>query len=99
VGFLHRSGYFKKMKITEIKPFELVKWVCITGADEWIGTAICFILQEGDKENLLHAHPEAKDQIQQKMNGGKATILTFHRITGRNIPRCLQNATIPGDNS
>jgi uncharacterized protein YndB with AHSA1/START domain len=69
--------YFKEMKIMELKPFELVKCFCITGADEWVGTTLSFQLETGDKETLLNAHPEMKDQIQQQKNNN-ATLLIFH---------------------
>ena len=41
--------YFKEMKITDLKSPRLVKWICITGAGEWIGTNISFELQPGDR--------------------------------------------------
>ena len=70
--------YFKEMKITELKPSAQVKWVCIAGADEWIGTTIGFELQSGDKENLSNSHPEIKGQVQQQRKGDKGTLLIFH---------------------
>ena len=69
--------YFKEMKIIELKPYELVKWNCIKGADEWIGTNISFKLLPGDKETLLNSHPEMKGQIEQQKND-KGTLLIFH---------------------
>jgi len=45
--------YFKEMKITELKPFEWVKWHCVQGAAEWIGTTLSFKLEPGDQETLL----------------------------------------------
>src|SRR5688572_24795609 len=69
--------YFKEMKITELKPSEQVKWICITGANEWVGTTISFELQPGDKKTLLNSHPEMKDQIQQQRTGDKGTLLIF----------------------
>jgi uncharacterized protein YndB with AHSA1/START domain len=71
------NGYFKEMKITALKPFELVKWNCIKGADEWIGTNIFFKLIPGDKESLLNLHPEILGQIEQQGND-KGTLLIFH---------------------
>ncbi len=69
--------YFKEMKITELKPFELVKWNCIKGADEWIGTTISFWLLPGDKKTLLNSHSEMKGQIEQQRND-EETLLIFH---------------------
>ena len=71
------SEYFKEMEITELKPFKLVKWKCIKGAEEWKGTTLSFELQHGNKATLLNAHPELKDVIQQVSND-KATLLIFH---------------------
>ena len=48
--FTFGSGYFKEMKIVEFKPLELVKWLCILGAGEWLGTTITFKLQHGNKK-------------------------------------------------
>jgi uncharacterized protein YndB with AHSA1/START domain len=76
--FAFGPEYFKEMKIAELKPFAQVKWICTTGADEWIGTTISFELQPGDKETLLNSHPEAKDQIQQQRKDNKGTLLIFH---------------------
>jgi uncharacterized protein YndB with AHSA1/START domain len=58
--------YFKEMKIVELKPSEQVKWNCITGADEWIGTTISFKLQPGDKGTLLNSHYEVKEDTAAK---------------------------------
>jgi len=69
--------YFKTMKITELKPMEFVKWNCIHGAQEWIGTTISFQLYPGDRESLLQSHPEATGQIQQQRNGDGITLLKF----------------------
>ncbi|MFD2888502.1 SRPBCC family protein [Chitinophaga cymbidii] len=71
------SGYFKEMKVIELKPFELVKWDCIAGADEWIGTTLSFTLESGDPVTLLAFHPEMGDQMRQLKNSDKATLLTL----------------------
>lgn len=69
--------YFKEMKIAELKPAEFVKWICITGADEWVGTTISFRLEADSKEMLLNAHPETTDQVRQQQNE-EATLLIFY---------------------
>jgi uncharacterized protein YndB with AHSA1/START domain len=76
--FTFGSGYFKEMKIVEMKPPELVKWLCVAGTDEWLGTKISFKLQPGDKVSLLNTNPEAKDQVQQAMEADDVTLLTLH---------------------
>ena len=76
--FAFGPSYFKEMKIVELKPFRQVTWICISGAEEWIGTTISFELQAGDKETLLNSHPEMNDQIHQQKEGGKVSVLIFH---------------------
>jgi uncharacterized protein YndB with AHSA1/START domain len=75
--FAFGPEYFKEMKITEIKPSRRVQWICITGAEEWIGTTLSFELQPDGKETLLNSHPELKDAMQQVQND-KPTLLIFH---------------------
>src|SRR5688572_28049387 len=74
--FAFGPTYFKEMKITELKSSELVKWVCIKGADEWIDTTLTFKLEAGDKKAVLNSHSEIADQIQQQ-KGNKVTLLIF----------------------
>jgi uncharacterized protein YndB with AHSA1/START domain len=69
--------YFKEMKIAALKPSEQVKWNCIAGAEEWIGTTLSFKLHSGDKRTLLNSHPELRDQIEQQKDD-KGTLLIFH---------------------
>jgi uncharacterized protein YndB with AHSA1/START domain len=45
--------YFKEMKIEELKPLSTVKWLCVKGYEEWIGTTITFELQRHDKGTSL----------------------------------------------
>jgi uncharacterized protein YndB with AHSA1/START domain len=75
--FAFGRDYFKEMKIAELTPSRRVKWTCIAGADEWIGTTIAFDLQAGGSETLLNSHPELGDQIRQKTNGGEGTLLVL----------------------
>jgi uncharacterized protein YndB with AHSA1/START domain len=70
-------NYFKEMKIVELKPFEWVKWQCIQGAQEWIGTTLSFKLEPGSRETLLREHSEMTGQIEQQSKQ-EGTILTFH---------------------
>ena len=69
--------YFKEMKIAELKPFGWVKWHCIQGAAEWIGTTLSFKLEPGDQETLLREHSEMEGQIQQQSKK-EGTLLIFH---------------------
>ena len=76
--FAFGPSYFKEMKIRELKTSRRVEWICMTGAEEWIGTTISFELQAGDKETLLNSHPEMSDQIHQQKEGNEETLLIFH---------------------
>jgi uncharacterized protein YndB with AHSA1/START domain len=76
--FAFGPTYFKEMKITELKPRELVKWTCITGADEWIDTTLTFKLEAGDKKAVLNSHPELTDQIQQQNNSNVTLLILQH---------------------
>jgi uncharacterized protein YndB with AHSA1/START domain len=69
--------YFKEMRIAELDPSRRVKWLCITGVDEWVGTTISFDLQSGNRKAMLASHPEMKDQIEQQTNRETQTLLTL----------------------
>jgi uncharacterized protein YndB with AHSA1/START domain len=77
------SDYFKEMKIIELKPAQLVKWTCIHGVHEWVGTNLSFYLEPGDKRALQDSHPEVQDQIEQQEKDDKITLLTFHQDNWR----------------
>lgn len=76
--FAFGPTYFKEMKITELKPSRQVKWICITGADEWIGTNLTFKLEGGDKKTLLNSHPETGDQVQQSSSDNVTLLILQH---------------------
>jgi hypothetical protein len=76
--FAFGPAYFKEMKIKELKPSKEVKWTCITGADEWVGTTISFELQPGNKGTLLSSHPELADQIQQQKHDNGTLLILHH---------------------
>src|SRR4051812_6919053 len=50
--------YFGKnhheMKISKLVPNKEVKWDCIVGHPEWIGTTVSFIIESKDDKNILH---------------------------------------------
>jgi uncharacterized protein YndB with AHSA1/START domain len=68
--------YVKEMKITALKPNAEVKWECIAGADEWIGTTISWRLEAGDKATLTAAHPELIGQLWQ-LKADSGTLVIF----------------------
>src|SRR4051812_37016531 len=65
------------MKIVALQPFELVKWKCIKGTDEWIGTSLSYRLISGDKDSILKSYPEISDQVDQ-LKKSNMTLLIFH---------------------
>ena len=58
--------YFKEMKIIDLKPFKQVRWTCMKGADEWIGTTISFELKPGDKGTFSGPIPNCKISLDSK---------------------------------
>lgn len=69
--------YFKEMRITELVPSSTVRWECVNGFDEWIGTKLSFLLEGGDKRSLSAAHPEQQGQLQQATKETQ-TLVVFH---------------------
>jgi uncharacterized protein YndB with AHSA1/START domain len=76
-SFPFGNDYIKEMKITELKPFESVKWACIKGTDEWIGTNISFKLLTADKKTLLDLYPDISGQVEQ-LTTDQGTLLIFN---------------------
>ena len=70
--------YFKEMKVTALKPFQEVKWICLAGADEWIGTTLTFNITSGDKKTLLKSNSEAGDQIEQQSSDYMTLLILEH---------------------
>ena len=68
--------YFKEMKVTTLTPFKQIEWICIAGAQEWIGTTLSFNLVNGNQQTILKAHPEIQGQLQQN-NSDLVTLLRF----------------------
>jgi len=54
--FAFGPDYFKEMKIEELKPPSRVKWLCVKGYKDWIGTTVTFELQSHEKGTLLFFH-------------------------------------------
>jgi uncharacterized protein YndB with AHSA1/START domain len=70
--------YHKEMKIIELDPNKQVKWNCIAGVDQWIGTALTFTLLGGDKRSLQNERYELGGQLEQQENFEKGTLVIFH---------------------
>ncbi len=41
------------MKVLELAPDRLVRWRCVAGRPEWIGTEVSFELAHGDRETIV----------------------------------------------
>ena len=54
--FAFGPEYFKEMKVEELKPYSKVKWLCIKGYEEWIGTTVTFELEPHQKGATLFFH-------------------------------------------
>lgn len=60
--FTFEPDYFKEMEILELKPYSKVKWLCIKGYEDWIGTTITFELEPHQKGSwLMFRHEGWKD--------------------------------------
>jgi hypothetical protein len=70
------NDYYKEMKITELNSYEVIKWECIKGDAEWVGTNISFTLLSSNKKNILNTNPEILGQIEQQITG-EVTMLIF----------------------
>lgn len=51
--FSFGPDYFKEIKLIELQPYSRVKWHCIKGFEEWIGTSLTFDLEPNSKGCIL----------------------------------------------
>ena len=51
--FRFRSGAMAKMEIRALDSLQRVEWLCVDGAEEWIGTGVIFNLEERDGGAIL----------------------------------------------
>ncbi len=56
------NSYHKEIKVEELKPSQLVKWVCIKGYEDWVGTTITFELQPNKEGTVLLFHHDGFKQ-------------------------------------
>jgi uncharacterized protein YndB with AHSA1/START domain len=54
---------FKEMQIEELKPLRLVKWLCLKGWPDWIGTTITFELEPHENGTELIFHHDGWKEI------------------------------------
>lgn len=56
---------FCKMKVVELEPNRLVKWRCVRGPDEWLGTEVTFRLKNaGNQTYVLFKHADWKRPVE-----------------------------------
>lgn len=59
--FTFEPDYSKEMRIEELKPYSKVKWLCLKGFEEWIGTTVTFELEPHKRGcSLLFHHDKWK---------------------------------------
>ena len=56
---------FSQMKVVELKPNERVKWKCVGGPEEWVGTDVIFQLKAKDDQTfVLFTHANWKKPVE-----------------------------------
>ena len=75
--FAFGPDYFKEMQIVELAARQRVRWQCLAGESEWIGTSISFELRAGEIGTLLNARPEIEDQVHQHDRSSECTLLVM----------------------
>jgi uncharacterized protein YndB with AHSA1/START domain len=56
---------FSDMKVVELKPNKLVKWKCVRGPEEWVGTDLTFQLVPNDDQTfVLFTHANWKEPVE-----------------------------------
>ena len=56
---------FNAMKVIELLPGKRIKWLCVDGAKEWVGTELTFELKQGDGHTVvLFAQRGWKEQVE-----------------------------------
>jgi uncharacterized protein YndB with AHSA1/START domain len=61
----HPNGGGFDMRVAELKPNELVKWQCLGGPEEWIGTELTFRLKpQEDQTFVLFTHAKWKEPVE-----------------------------------
>jgi uncharacterized protein YndB with AHSA1/START domain len=56
---------FCQMKVAELEPNELVRWECVSGPDEWVGTEVTFrLLEREDQTYVLFEHAHWKEPVE-----------------------------------
>jgi uncharacterized protein YndB with AHSA1/START domain len=85
---------FAHMKVMELKPNKVVKWKCLSGPKEWVGTDLTFQLKAGKGETIVlftHANWKKPGEFMRHCNTKWATFLLslkdwLEREEGRPAP-------------
>jgi uncharacterized protein YndB with AHSA1/START domain len=89
LGSVARFGfgpsYIKEMLIDEIEPPHSLRWRCVAGTEEWVGTVLTFQLFGGPRTTLMKSHPETQGQIEQAGAFKAGTILCFAHSDWRGL--------------
>ncbi len=89
---------FAKMRVMESKPNKVVKWKCVNGPKEWVGTDLTFELKAKKDETFVlftHANWNKSDQFMRHCSTKWATFLLslknwVEREEGRPAPYDIQ---------
>lgn len=90
--FAFGPDYFKEMKITELKPYSRVKWLCRKAQEEWIDTSLTFELEPHAKGTVLFFHHDGWKAYTPEFAGCSYDWALFFRSlkslceTGRGVP-------------
>lgn len=90
--FAFGPDYFKEMRAEELKPYNKVKWRCLKGHEEWIGTTITFELEPHRKGSTLFFHHDKWKAATQEFAGCSYDWALFLRSlkllceTGKGLP-------------
>jgi len=85
---------FCDMNVMESRPGELVRWKCVRGPEDWIGTEVSFQLTRKDHQTFIlfkHAHWKAQGEFMHHCSTKWATFLLslrdwLERNEGRPAP-------------
>ena len=65
IQFRFADKGFNDMKVLELQPNKLVRWLCVDGAKEWIGTGLSFELKQNNGSTvLLFAQRGWKEEVE-----------------------------------
>ncbi|WP_114789094.1 SRPBCC domain-containing protein [Niabella yanshanensis] len=77
--FPFADNYVKEMRIIELISNDFVKWHCLEGDKEWIGTSLTFKLVQHNQSAMITAYPEVKGQLEQGSLSVKTLLLFEHK--------------------